>query len=138
MACNRCNSCGCNSCELVQTTSISVIDSQLVLEIPNNEYVNHQMVCIQLGNSTLAVQSPPLPVKVGLGGTTELVDVITENGNYLYTDQLYKRSILRVMVATDSSLMVKRGCFNRTSVVFPEPLEVEVAADATVTNSAEG
>lgn len=127
MPCNKYSGCSCNNCaQAVQTTSISVEDGALILVIPNNNYVNHQMVCISLIATSTPSQTPPIPVKIGLGGTDSLIDVITENGNYLYSDQLYRRSILRVMVATDSVLMIKRGCFNRTSAVFPEPLEANV------------
>lgn len=129
MACM--NNCRC--CSMVSTTSVSVVDGALVLVIPNNNYVNHQMVCIGVSQSAPS-QSPPIPVKVGLGSTADVVDVITENGNYLYSDQLYRNRILRVQVATDSSLLVKRGCYNRTSAVFPEPLSVENTESEVTTN----
>ena len=137
MACNgNCNACGmsCN-CNIVQATSIVLDDGVLVIVIPDNNYVNHQMINIGLIQSDIASQSPPVQVKIGLGSDDALANIITENGNYLYSDQVQRRSILRLMVATDSALFVKRGCFLRTDNVFPEPL---VITTEEVTTDTEG
>ena len=137
MACNgNCNACGmsCN-CNIVQATSIVLDDGVLVIVIPDNNYVNHQMINIGLIQSDIASQSPPVQVKIGLGSDDALANIITENGNYLYSDQVQRRSILRLMVATDSALFVKRGCFLRTDNVFPEPL---VITTEEVTTGTEG
>lgn len=135
MACNgNCNACGisCN-CNIVQATSIVLSGGVLIIVIPDENYVNHQMVNIRLISTDIVTQSPPVQVQIGLGSEDSVVNVITENGNYLYSDQVQRRGILRLMVATDSGLFVKRGCFLRTDSIFPEPLVVKTEEVTTDT-----
>lgn len=121
MTCNR-NRCSC--CDnLVKTTSVSLVGDTLVLVIPDRNYVNHQMVCVGV-EQFIPTVTVPTRVAIGLGSDTSLVSIITENGNYLYTDQLRCNSPLRLQVATDTKLFVKRGCFCKTRAVIAEPLTV--------------
>lgn len=119
-----CNNCRCTTCSrFVKTTSVSVSNDVLILVIPDNNYVNHQMVCVGVSQDIPTI-STPIRVAIGLGSESNLVSIITENGNYLYSDQLSLCRPLRLQVATDTKLFVKRGCFNRTKAVFSEPLTV--------------
>ncbi len=122
----------CSTCDVVVST-VSIADGALVLTIPDNNYVNGQVVRIGVNGGTVASQVPPVPVKVGLGTSDNLVDIILADGNFLYSDQLYRRSVLTVRVATDSISFIKVGLSKCTSHIFPEPLTV--AADANSADS---
>lgn len=119
----------CNTCDVVVAT-VSIADGALVLTIPDNNYVNGQVVRIGVNGGTVASQVPPVPVKVGLGTSDNLVDIILADGNFLYSDQLYRRSVLTVRVATDSISFIKVGLSKCTSHIFPEPLTVAAAANS--------
>ena len=120
----------CSTCNVVVAT-VSIADGALVLTIPDNNYVNGQVVRIGVNGGTIASQVPPVPVKVGLGTSDNLVDVIISDGNFLYSDQLYRRNILTVRVATDSISFIKVGMSKCTSHIFPEPLTVETEVNST-------
>ena len=119
----------CSTCNVVVAT-VSIADGALVLAIPDNNYVNGQVVRIGVNGGTVASQVPPVPVKVGLGTSDNLVDIILTDGNFLYSDQLYRRSVLTVRVATDSISFIKVGLSKCTSHIFPEPLTVAAAANS--------
>lgn len=120
----------CSTCCGVVDATVSIADGALVLTIPDNNYINGQVVRIGVNGGTVASQVPPVPVKVGLGTSDNLVDIILADGNFLYSDQLYRRSILTVRVATDSISFIKVGLSKCTSHIFPEPLTVAAANSA--------
>lgn len=119
----------CSTCCIIDAT-VSIADGALVLTIPDNNYINGQVVRIGVNGGTVASQVPPVPVKIGLGTSDNLVDIILADGNFLYSDQLYRRSVLTVKVATDSISFIKVGLSKCTSHIFPEPLTVAAAANS--------
>lgn len=59
----------------------------------------------------------PVPIILVVNGTN--FQMILENGNYLYNDQISCRRCYTIQFATDSSLVaVKRGCINCTNFQF--------------------
>lgn len=59
----------------------------------------------------------PVPVILIVNGTK--FQMILENGNYLYSDQINCRRCYTIQFATDSSLVVvKRGCIKCTNFQF--------------------
>lgn len=106
--CGNINS-GCNRCRsFVATIAVVTDGSNLVLQIPSNNYINNTEVCIAIAQNIPALTGI-LPVKVQIGTDTTLYDMITRNGHNVYSDQVRKRNIYCTSVATDTLSFVYNG-----------------------------
>lgn len=122
---------GCNGCRsFVVTTAVATNGTDLVLQIPENNYINNTEVCIAIGQNIPSL-SGILPVKVQIGADATLYDVVTRSGHYVYSDQVKKRNIYCTSVATDTLSFVYNGRCGLpcTSVIMPGSIPITQASE---------
>lgn len=137
MACNNCGR-GCNSCRnFVTTLTVASDGTNLVLQIPSNNYINNTEVCICI-SSNITSLTTPLPVKIQIGTATDLYDLVTRNGHNVYSDQLQRRRIYCTRVATDTLSFVYNGRCSLpcTSYIMPGSLPIAQATNPSNTPGA--
>lgn len=118
--------------------STSVVNSGSNIEITVPDFVICNGVC---RNLIIAQKIPaldtPVPVILVVNGTK--FQMLLENGNYLYSDQINCRRCYTIQFATDSSLVVvKRGCLNCTHFQFNAINPTTATAMSKTSNSSSG
>ena len=134
MACS-CISSRCNSCKhFVTSTAVALTGGNLVITIPQNNYVNNSEVCICVAQNIPAGVTGETPVVIQIGTGATLFPLVTKCGHNVYGDQIRSRRIYCTRVATDTSRFVYNGRCNLpcTSHIFPAALPLTVVAQVNV------
>lgn len=136
MACN-CVTNKCNSCRnFVTTGAVTISGTTLVLQIPSNNYLNNQEVCICVAQPIPAGTTSSLNVVIQIGtDTTNLYPLRTKCGHNIYADQIKTRTLYCTRVATDSTTFVYNGrCpLPCTSAIMTGSLPVTQVTNAATT-----
>lgn len=129
MACNNiCNSC--NTCRnMVRTTAVAVVSTNLVLTVPAGVFLNNQELCVCVAQAIPNTVTAAMPVVVQITGSATLYNIRTKCGHNVYADQIRSRRIYCTRVASDTNTLVYNGkcglpCTNHT---FPVSIPVVVA-----------
>ena len=136
MACN-CVTNKCNRCRnFVTTGAVTISGTTLVLQIPSNNYLNNQEVCICVAQPIPAGTTSSLNVVIQIGtDTTNLYPLRTKCGHNIYADQIKTRTLYCTRVATDSTTFVYNGrCpLPCTSAIMTGSLPVTQVTNAATT-----
>ena len=130
MTCNNVNN-GCVNCRsFVTTTAVATNGTDLVLQIPSQNYINNTEVCIAIAQN-IPTLTGVLPVKIQIGADATLYDLVTRNGHNIYSDQVAKRRIYCTRVATDTLSFVYNGraCLCNTAFVMPGSIPITQAVN---------
>lgn len=104
MACSLYNNggYGCGSCvHFVKSTSISLIDTNIVVTIPSQTLYNREKICIALAQNIPDTATADTPVVIAVEGITDTFPLYTRCGNQVYGDQLNSRNVLHTIALTD-------------------------------------
>lgn len=137
MSCN-CVTSGCNRCSnFITTTSVTVSGTNLVLQIPSNNYSNDGEVCICVAQALPSGVSSSLSVVVQIGTATTLYPLRTKCGHNVYGDQIRTRTLYCTRVAADTATFVFNGRCRLpcTTAVIPGSLPITQVTNTTVTTA---
>lgn len=135
MACNCVNS-RCNRCRnFVATTAVTVSGTNLVLQIPSNNYSNDSEVCICVAQPLPTGVTPKLTVVVQIGTAATLYSLRTKCGHNVYGDQIRTRTLYCTRVAADSATFVFNGrcALPCTDAVIPGSLPITQVTNTSTT-----
>lgn len=122
MACSLYNNngFGCGGCEhFVRTNSVTLVDSVLVLNIPQKTYSNKEKVCVCVAQALPNVTSAQT-VAITIGTGTTQYPLRTKCGNNVHADQIRSRRVYHTNVATDTASFVVPACeLCKTGFNFP-------------------
>lgn len=129
---------GCGACKhFVKTTAVTLVDSVLVLNIPQKTYNNHETVCICVAQTIPDVTSAQT-VAITIGTSTTQYPLRTTCGNNVHADQIRSRRVYHTHVATDIPVFVVNPCeLCATGFNFPT-IPVAPATVTTNTRAAKG
>lgn len=114
------NGFGCGGCEhFVRTNSVTLVDSVLVLNIPQKTYSNKEKVCICVAQAIPVVTSAQT-VAITIGNSATQYPLRTKCGNNVYADQIRSRRVYHANAATDTASFVVPDCeLCKTGFNFP-------------------
>lgn len=122
MTCNLYNNngFGCGGCvHFVKTVSATLVDSVLVLNLPQATYSNKEKVCICIAQALPDVTSAQT-VAITIGAGTTQYPLRTKCGNNVHADQICSRRVYHTNVATDTTTFVVSACeLCKTGFNFP-------------------
>ena len=130
MSCNYISS-RCNRCRnFVTSSAVALTDGNLVITIPQNNYINNSEVCICIAQNIPAGVTGETPVVIQIGTDATLYSLVTRCGHNVYGDQVRSRRIYCTRVATDTARFVYNGRCNLpcTNHVFPAALPIAATA----------
>lgn len=133
MACmNFGRSCFYSCPNLVKSTAVTLVDSQLVISIPSGVYPNDKQICLAICQALPALTAV-YPVVIQIGSSTPYYPLRCRKGHNVYSDQISCRKVYCLNVATDTQSFVYVGtmCLPKTSFTIPGSLPVPVAATAS-------
>lgn len=127
MACN-CISNRCNSCKnFVNSTAVTLSGTNLVIAIPQNNYINNSEVCICISQNIPSGVTGETQVVIQIGADTATTYPLrTKCGHNIYGDQIKSRTLYCTRVATDTASFIYNGykCLHCTAHIFPAALPV--------------
>lgn len=114
------SNCSCCACSHYKTQSISVVGSNLVLDLgstPTGTLKNGQILNFTVCQS-IPTLSSPIQIAFEINGVTYVA--ITNGGNRVYSDQIRKCMTYTMRFATDTLCPVVSCCgLKKTSHAFP-------------------
>lgn len=111
---------GCTCCtRFVKTTAVAVVGGNLQLTLPALVLHNHQRICVCIAQSIPGTVTPNMPVTILTGFPT--LNVRNSCGNIIYADQVRSRTVLHLIIATDSltAILSNEGCLCCSAHDYP-------------------
>lgn len=114
------NGFGCGGCtHFVKTNDITLNNSVLELNIPEETYNNKEKVCICVAQTIPDVKNTD-KVTVTIGKNATQYPLVTRRGNFVHADQIRSRKVYHTNVATDTAVFLVSPCeLCKTSFNFP-------------------
>lgn len=105
-------SCGnCSRCNgLVVSSSLVYDGNNLIVNIPNGNYLNNSTVCIFIAQDIPSGVNENTIVVIQVAGNSTLYQMRTRCGHNVYGDQICSKRVYCTNVATDTSTFIYIGC----------------------------
>lgn len=106
------NGCGCGGCcHFIKTSSVSIVDNVLVLNIPQQTFSNKQRACICVSQAIPDGVTSAMTVAVTIGTSTTQYALLTKCGNNVHADQIRSRKVYNTHAVTDrGTFMLNDNC----------------------------
>lgn len=96
--------CKCNN--VINTTSVAVSGTNLVLTVPTTTFENCERYVIRVAQAIPATATNLMPVVVQIGTDTTLYPIVRKCGHYLYANQIRTNRNYAVVTAADTQRFV--------------------------------
>ena len=96
--------CKCNN--VINTTSVAVSGTNLVLTIPTTTFENCERYVIRIAQAIPTTATNLMPVVVQIGTDTTLYPIVRKCGHYLYANQIRTNRNYAVVTAADTQRFV--------------------------------